>query len=476
MTIYQSINPFTEEVIATYPEHTDLELAQALEHSSAAFKLWRPLSIAERAKFVGALANVLENSRHEHAELMTLEMGKPVLQAIAEVEKCASACRYFAENADQLLQAPGQKPSHGQNLSRQSSSTLPKPGETFVRYDPLGPVLAIMPWNFPYWQVFRFCLPALIVGNTVVMKHAPNTQGCALAITEALEDVGFPPGVFQNLLLSNQQAALAIADTRIRAVTLTGSTEAGRNVAQVAGRNLKKCVLELGGNDPFIVFPDVDLKQVAILGVSARCINSGQSCIAAKRFFVHQTVFEDFKRLYIEELSRQVLGNPLDTKVTIGPLARKDLCVHLGQQVELAKQHGATVAYVHSQIPQQGFFFPPTVLEFQSTKQSLPMNEALPIDEEFFGPVAQLAPFENETQLLSLANSSRYGLGASIWTKQPERALQLIAQLENGSVFINSVVKSDPRYPFGGMKDSGYGRELGREGMLEFVNVKTISA
>lgn len=456
MTTYQSINPYSEEFIASYPEHTDAELTQAIEHSFAAFQLWRRLSIADRAQYIGALAKVLEHSRHEYAELMSSEMGKPVLQAMAEVEKCAGACRYFADNADQLLGTAQNK--------------IPRPGETVVRYDPLGPVLAIMPWNFPFWQMFRFCLPALIVGNTVVMKHAPNTQGCALAITEALENVGLPPGVFQNVLLSNQQAAAAIADPRIRAVTLTGSTTAGRNVAQVAGKNLKKCVLELGGNDPFIVFPDVDLKQVATLGVSARCINSGQSCIAAKRFFVHQTVFEDFKRLYIEELSQQVLGNPLDAAVTIGPLARTDLRSHLKQQVEIAKQHGAKLAYVHSQLPQHGFFYPPTVLEFQNVKDSLP------IDEEFFGPVAQLAPFETEEQLLSLTNSSRYGLGASIWTKQPERTLQFIAQLENGSVFINSVVKSDPRFPFGGMKDSGYGRELGREGMLEFVNIKTVTA
>ncbi len=449
---YQTINPATEEVVKSFNLHTDEEAERALERSRRAFAAWRATPLARRMAVLGRAADLLEEQSNALGGIMTLEMGKPITQGESEAKKCAWVCRYYAENAEGFL-APDRRESDG--------------SEAYVRFDPLGPVLAIMPWNFPFWQVFRFAAPALAAGNTVLLKHAPNTPQCGLAIEKLFLEAGLPEGVLQNLFLSNEQAARVVADERLRGVTLTGSTRAGREVARVAGRHLKTMVMELGGSDPFIVMDDADMDEAVKVGADARCLNSGQSCIAAKRFLVHDSVLERFQEGLTAALSSRPMGDPTLRETAIGPLARKDLRDKLASQVDASVAAGARIL-CGGKVPEgKGFYYPATVLT--AIPEGSPAAE-----EELFGPVASVLSFSTDDEAVALANGTDYGLGASLWTSDPERARALIPRIDAGAVFVNGMVKSDPRLPFGGVKDSGFGRELAREGMHEFVNIKTV--
>jgi len=449
---YRTLNPATEELIETYPLATAPEIERAVERSARAFRDWRATRLDERSGALLRAASALESRASELAGLMALEMGKPLPQGEAEARKCALGCRWFAEHGARLLEPE----PHDCDAS-----------ESFVRFDPLGPIFAIMPWNFPFWQFFRFAAPALMAGNTVVLKHAPGTPRCALVIESLMREAGFPEGVVGNLFLDNEQAAAVIADDRIRGVTLTGSTAAGRQVASVAGRHLKRIVLELGGSDPFIVAEDADLADAVGVAVTARCQNSGQSCIAAKRFLVARARFEEFAASFVGAMERQRVGDPTAAGTDIGPLARADLRHGLAKQVEDSVAAGAEVLCGGEVPEQKGFYYPPTVLS------RIPAGS--PADrDELFGPAAALFPVADDDEAIRIANSTSYGLGASVWTRDPHRARRYAEAIEAGSVFVNGQVKSDPRLPFGGVKDSGFGRELGRDGMMEFVNKKTV--
>jgi len=450
--VYESVDPATGEVLESFPIATDTELRDALDRAESAFAVWHRQPLQDRAARLTRVAELLDAQAGDLAELMALEMGKRVAEGVAEAKKCAWGCRYYAENAASFLK-PEKKQSDG--------------SEAWIRYEPLGPLLAIMPWNFPFWQFFRFAAPALVAGNVTLLKHAPNTPRCARRIERLLLDAGLPDGAIRNLFLSNEQAARAIADPRIRGVTLTGSTRAGKQVAATAGANLKTMVLELGGSDPFIVFADADIEKAIEGGVASRCLNNGQSCIAAKRFLVQAPVFDEFRDGLVERMRERTMGNPRDPDVQLGPLARRDLRDRLAAQVASSVTAGAR-ALCGGEVPDcDGFFYPATVLV-----DAPPESPAA--CEELFGPVATLFRFENDEDALALANGTAYGLGASLWTTDRERADRLIPRIESGAVFVNGLVKSDPRLPFGGIKDSGFGRELGREGLLEFVNRKTV--
>jgi succinate-semialdehyde dehydrogenase/glutarate-semialdehyde dehydrogenase len=449
---YRTLNPTTEEQVETFPLSTEANVETSLATAADRFNAWRRNGIQRRAALLFEVAEALESQADALSRLMALEMGKPLAQGVAEAKKCAWGARYYAENAEALLR-PDPRDSDGR--------------EAMVRYDPLGPILAVMPWNFPFWQFFRFAAPALIAGNVVLLKHAPNTPRCALAIEQLVREAGGPVGVVQNLFLTNEQAARIITDDRVRGVTLTGSTRAGREVASVGGRQLKAMVMELGGSDPFVVFDDADLDQAVRVGVEARCQNNGQSCIAAKRFLVHRSRFADFREAFVAGMAAKRLGDPTDSAVEIGPLARRDLRERLARQVEESVAAGAEVLCGGAPPSGKGFFYPPTVLT--AVADGTPAAE-----DELFGPVAALFPFDDDAEALALANATRYGLGASLWTRDLDRARSLIPEIEAGSVFVNSLVKSDPRLPFGGVKQSGFGRELSREGLLQFVNQKTV--
>ncbi|HSR67075.1 MAG TPA: NAD-dependent succinate-semialdehyde dehydrogenase [Acidobacteriota bacterium] len=452
MIEYRTLNPATGQLVRRYETAGEEAVEQALRDSWQAFQEYKNWSFEQRAERLTAAAGLLQERASSLGALMAEEMGKPLAEGRAEAEKCAWVCRYFAQHG----------PSYLTPEERHSDAA-----RSLVRYDPLGPVLAIMPWNFPFWQLFRFGAPALMAGNTILLKHAPNTPACALAIEELLGQAGFPPGVVQNLFLSNRQAADVIADGRVRGVTLTGSTGAGRQVAERAGSSLKPLVLELGGSDPFIVFQDADLQQAVEVGAAARCQNNGQSCIAAKRFLVQESVAERFCEGLCEAMRSRQMGDPLDESTAIGPLARQDLREKLHQQVEDTLQAGAKLLCGGKVIRGKGFFYPPTVLS------QVPAGSPA-ARQELFGPVAALRTFKSEDDAVSMANETAYGLGASLWTSSLERAERLIPLIEAGAVFVNSMVKSDPRLPFGGVKDSGFGRELSREGIRAFVNAKTV--
>lgn len=447
----RSVNPATEEVIAEYAEHTPQKVRQSLMHADGAFQSWRTTEFDHRRSLMRRAAAVLRERSAEFAVLMTREMGKPIGQAEAETEKCAVGCDHFAEHAARYLAV--------EEIATDAS-------RSYARHDPLGAVLAIMPWNFPFWQVFRFAAPALMAGNVAVLKHAPNVPGCALAIERIFADAGFPPGVFTTLLVDVPAVEGIINDPVIQAVTLTGSGRAGGAVAAHAGRAIKKTVLELGGSDPFIVLPDADLAATAKAAVSARCVNSGQSCIAAKRFIVVGRA-EPFAREMAELMAEMKVGDPMDRSVEIGPLARLDLLENLDDQVRRSIAAGARLLTGGRRLPRKGYFYAPTVLA-----DIRPGMAAF--DEETFGPVAAVVSARDEDEAIELANRSRYGLGASIWTKDVAAAERFAARIEAGSVFVNGPVKSDHRLPFGGIKQSGYGRELSRDGIREFVNIKTV--
>ncbi len=447
----RSVNPATGEAIRDYPEHSPREVERRLQLAERTFLQWREVPFAARAAKMRKAAQLLRSRQADWARLMTLEVGKTLVSAEAEAEKCAWACDYYAEYADRQL-APQSTPTDA--------------GESLVRFDPLGPVLAVMPWNFPFWQVFRFAAPALMVGNVGVLKHASNVPGCALAIEEIFRDAGFPEGAFTTLLVGSREVDAIIQHPVIRAVTLTGSEPAGRSVAAAAGRALKKTVLELGGSDPFIVLEDADVEGAAAVAAKARCINNGQSCIAAKRFIAVEKIAERFEQAMVAQLRALKVGDPMDRATDVGPLAREDLRRDLHDQVQRSVKAGARLLLGGQALPGKGYFYAPTALAGVT-----PGSPAF--DEETFGPVAALTRAKDADDAIRLANLSPFGLGASIWT-EPARGKELARRIDSGAVFVNGMVKSDPRLPFGGVKASGYGRELAAFGIREFVNVKSV--
>ncbi|HUM14340.1 MAG TPA: NAD-dependent succinate-semialdehyde dehydrogenase [Candidatus Nitrosotalea sp.] len=448
----QSVNPATGEVLETIEATSAPQVEHILAGAQAAFTEWRTRSFPQRAALMRAAAQELRARQSEYASLMTREMGKPIVQAEAEVEKCAGTCDYYAEHAAAFLA----------EQERQTDAA-----RSYVRFDPLGVVLAVMPWNFPFWQVFRFAAPALMAGNAGILKHASNVPRCALAIEEVFRRAGFPDGLFRTVLADAGVVAGLIADPRIAAVTLTGSERAGRAVAEQAGREIKKTVLELGGSDPFIVLADADVDAAASAAAEGRLINSGQSCIAAKRFVVVEPVADRFLERFRIALASRRMGDPTSRETQVGPQARADLRDQLHRQVEESVKRGAR-ALLGGQVPAgKGAFYPPTLLA--AVDRGMPA-----FDEETFGPVAAVIRAKDEADAIRLANDSPFGLGAALWTRDRARAERLAAQIEAGAVFVNGVVKSDPRLPFGGIKRSGYGRELSEYGIREFVNIKSV--
>jgi succinate-semialdehyde dehydrogenase/glutarate-semialdehyde dehydrogenase len=451
MTI-ESINPATGEVLKKFQATPAAEIDRILTAAVTAQREWVRRPIAERAAPMRKVAALLKERAQDYGRLMALEMGKPIKDGILEAQKCAGGCEHYAEAAAEYL-APREVKTDA--------------GKSYVRFDPLGVVLAVMPWNFPFWQVFRFIAPNLMAGNAGVLKHASNVPQCALAIEQAMHDAGFPPDLFRSVLVGSREVAGLIEDPRIAAATLTGSEPAGRSVGETAGKMLKPVVLELGGSDPFIVLADADLKKAADTAAYARCINSGQSCIAAKRFIVVDQVYGEFMGHFVAAMKAQRMGDPLDESNTLGPQARHDLRDGLQQQVEQALAQGAKCV-LGGKIPDgPGAYYPPSVL-------TEVRRGNVAYAEEIFGPIAAVIRAKDEDDAIAIANDSRFGLGASVWTQDLTRAERLAARIEAGAVFVNNFVKSDPRLPFGGIKHSGVGRELGVEGIREFVNVKTV--
>ncbi len=447
-----SVNPASGQTLRTFAPATAAQVESALVRAVLAQRSWRTVSFAERAASMERAADVLEEEKRTFGRTITLEMGKPIGAAIAEVEKCAWVCRFYAERAESFL-AP--------------EIVATDAGRSYVRYDPLGAVLAVMPWNFPFWQVFRFAAPALMAGNVCILKHASNVPQSALAIEDVFRRAGFPEGCFQALLVGASGVAQLIADPRIAAVTLTGSEAAGIAVGGAAGAQLKKVVLELGGSDPFVVLPSADVARAAATAVTARTINNGQSCIAAKRFIDHQQVYEEFLASFLDGMEALVVGDPLDPATQIGPLATAAIRDELSRQVEESAVHGARVLLGGAWLERPGYYYAPTVLEN-------PPPGSPAYDQELFGPVAALFRVSDFEAAVALANHRAFGLGASIWTRDEAEIERAVREIEAGSVFVNGMVKSDPRLPFGGIKRSGFGRELSVHGIREFTNVKTV--
>ncbi|AGB38033.1 NAD-dependent succinate-semialdehyde dehydrogenase [Natronococcus occultus] len=448
-----SHNPATGERLETYDDHDEGDIEDILASADDAFESWAETPITERQQLLERAGELLREREDEYAELISEEMGKPIAESRAELEKCAWVCDFYAERADEFLadEALGSEPH----------------SRTFVSYEPLGAVLAVMPWNFPFWQVFRFAAPHLTAGNVGLLKHASNVPGCALAIEEIFRDAGYPEGVFSTLLAGSDAIEDVIADDRLDAVTLTGSEGAGRAVAEQAGSELKKHVLELGGSDPFVVCADADLEAAAETAATARTINSGQSCIAAKRFIVVDEVYDDFLDRFVSEMESLEVGDPLASDTDVGPQAREDLMTDLHEQVEESVAAGATLECGGEPLDREGYYYPPTVL-------SEPPRDSPAADEEVFGPAAAVFRVEDDDEAIELANDTRYGLGGSVWTEDLDRGERLAREIEAGCVFVNELVKSDPRLPFGGVKASGHGRELAEAGIHEFVNRKTV--
>ncbi|MBR9990338.1 MAG: NAD-dependent succinate-semialdehyde dehydrogenase [Gemmatimonadetes bacterium] len=448
-----SRNPATGETLHSYDALTAAQIEQRLDLATRAFEAHRRTSFSERAECMRAAADILDSERQQFGRMMTLEMGKPIAAAVAETEKCAWVCRYYAEHAERFLA------DESVDTDRHHSS---------IRYQPIGPVLAVMPWNFPFWQVFRFVAPGLMAGNVGLLKHASNVPQCALAIEDILRRAGFGAGVFQALLIATEAVDGIIRDPRVRAVTLTGSEGAGAAVAKAAGESLKKTVLELGGSDPFIVMPSADIERAAATAVTARTINNGQSCIAAKRFIVADSVYDRFATLFVKGMRELKLGDPLDEETQIGPLATEGIRDELAQQVEQTVARGGRILTGGSVPQRTGWFYEPTVIE------NIPVDSPAYRDE-LFGPVASLFRARDINDAIRIANDSVFGLGSAAWTRDETEERRFIDELEAGMVFINEMVASDPRLPFGGIKRSGYGRELGRIGILEFVNIRSVA-
>jgi succinate-semialdehyde dehydrogenase / glutarate-semialdehyde dehydrogenase len=448
----KSINPANGEMLKTYDEMSAAKVAAALDQAHQTWTSWRKTAFVERARLMTRAGSILRERKEELARLMALEMGKPIKQGIAEAEKCAWVCDYYAENAELHL-AP--------DVIKTESL------KSYVAFEPLGVVLAVMPWNFPFWQVFRFAAPALMAGNTGVLKHSSNVPGCALEIETIFKLAGFPDGAFRALLIGSRQVQAVIEHPLVRAVTLTGSTPAGKSVAAQAGAVLKKTVLELGGSDPYIVLEDADLELAVQTCVNSRLTNSGQSCINAKRFIVAEPILPSFTEKYVALMKSKKVGDPLLEETEVGPLARHDLRAELHQQVIASVKRGARVL-LGGEIPSgSGAYYPPTVLS--EVKPGMPAY-----DDELFGPVAAIISAKNEDDAGRIANDSVFGLGAAVFTRDLKRGERIAREIEAGSTFVNALVASDPRLPFGGIKQSGYGRELGSYGIREFVNIKTV--
>lgn len=448
----QSINPYTNKVVRSFEEDSDEKIENVLELAGSTFDFWKDTTFAHRRNLMQQVAAELTKNAGEYGRLMTEEMGKPLKDAIAEVKKCASACVFYAENAAHFLA---------------DEEVVTEATSSYISYHPLGAVLAVMPWNFPFWQVFRFAAPALMAGNVAILKHASSVPQCALAIERIFLRAGFPQGVFQTLLIGPERIERIISDDSVQAVTLTGSEGAGSKVAQLAGKHIKKTVMELGGSDPFIVLSDAGIESTAQAAAKARMINTGQSCIAAKRFIVLQSVAPAFTEAMKKYMLRMKMGNPMSEEVDYGPMAREDLADELLEQVRRSVELGAKIALGGDRPAGPGAFFHPTILT--DVRPGMPAY-----DEEMFGPVASIIAVRDENDAVEVANDNRYGLGASIWTQDIRKAQQLARRIQSGAVFINEIVKSDPRMPFGGVKKSGYGRELSHFGIREFVNVQSV--
>ncbi len=448
----KSVNPATGDLIKEFPEMSPEKVEKIIIAANEAYLKWRRYDLEKRCELIKNAGVQLLKEKENYARIITSEMGKPITQSIAEVEKCAWVCQYYAENAKNIL---------ADEIIETDAS------ESFVSFEPLGVILAVMPWNFPFWQVFRFAAPALTAGNGAVLKHASNVSMCALAIEDVFLKAGFPENLFRALLIPSNSVKNVIDNNLIKAATLTGSEFAGSMVASECGKKLKKTVLELGGSDPFIILKDADVAESASVGVKARIINNGQSCIAAKRFIVAEEVYDEFMEKFIDNISRLKVGNPMEKDCDLGPIAREDLLLELEAQIKKSVEKGATIITGGKRLTGNGFFIEPTILT--GIKKGMPAYE-----EEIFGPVASVIKFKTEEEAIDIANDTSFGLGASIWTKDIERGKYLAHKIESGSVFINGMVKSDPRLPFGGVKKSGYGRELSHYGMKEFVNIKTI--
>jgi succinate-semialdehyde dehydrogenase / glutarate-semialdehyde dehydrogenase len=448
-----TINPATGELLKTFEPLNDAEIVAKLDLAGQAFDHYRKTSFQERSHWLQKAADILNAEKADFGKIMTLEMGKPLKAAIAEVEKCVAVCRFYAENAKAFLA---------------DVSVVTDASESFVKYQPLGVILAVMPWNFPFWQVFRFAAPALMAGNVGLLKHASNVPQCALAIEDIIQRAGFPKGAFQTLLIGAAKVADLMADDRVKAATLTGSEPAGASLAAAAGKQIKKVVLELGGSDPFIVLESADIETAAVTATTARMLNNGQSCIAAKRFIVAEAIADKFEKLLLEKFQALKIGDPMQPDTDLGPLATPDILQDLDQQVQAASQSGGKVLIGgHPLSDRPGNFYPATIIS------DIPQDSAI-AQEEFFGPVALVFRVPDLDSAIKLANATPFGLGASAWTNSKQERDRLISEIEAGAVFINGMVKSDPRLPFGGIKRSGYGRELSMQGIQEFVNVKTV--
>ena len=448
----ETVNPTTEEVVKTFEAYTDQEVLAIIDDVEQEFLNWRKSRFSERKELMLNCANILKENSEHYGEILTLEMGKPITQSIAEVEKCSLVCRYYAENSETML---------NKEVIKTDAS------ESYVQFDSLGIVLAVMPWNFPFWQVFRFAAPALMAGNAGLLKHASNVPMSALAIEDIFKKAGFPANIFRTLLINSVQVDNVIENPAVKATTLTGSEYAGSMVASKSGKMLKKSVMELGGSDPFIILKDADLELAAQTAVTARLLNNGQSCIAAKRFIIVNDISEKFEKLFTDKMKSVKLGDPTDDKTELGPIARHDLLLELDQQVKKSVEKGARILTGGEKISGKGYFYPATILT--DVKKGIPAY-----DEEIFGPVASVIKVRDEKEAIEVANDSNYGLGASLWTNDLVKAKRLAGEIESGSVFINGMVKSDPRLPFGGIKLSGFGRELSHYGIKEFVNIKSV--
>ncbi|HMH86142.1 MAG TPA: NAD-dependent succinate-semialdehyde dehydrogenase [Gemmatimonadaceae bacterium] len=447
-----TVNPATGKVVRTFEPFSAAQVNESLGRGVAAYRQHRRTSFADRASRMRKAGGILDAESRELGKLMTLEMGKPIKAAVAEAEKCATACRYYADNAERFLA---------------DRTVEMEGGKGWVAFQPIGVVLAIMPWNFPFWQVFRFAAPALMAGNVGVLKHASNVPQCGLAIEDIFRRAGFADGSFQTLLIGSDMVEGIIADHRVAAVTLTGSEGAGRSVASAAGRNLKKSVMELGGSDPFVVMPSADLENAVSTAVTARMINNGQSCIAAKRFIIHEKIYDEFLRKFVARVSALRVGDPMDELTELGPLATASIRDQLDQQVKTSVAAGAKLIIGGKKLDREGFFYEPTVLT------DIP-SAAPAAHDELFGPVASVFKAKDIADAISIANGTTFGLGASAWTRDDRERDQFVAEIESGLLFINGMVVSDPRLPFGGVKNSGFGRELGEFGIHEFVNIKSI--
>ena len=448
----KSINPANNQLIKEYKEHSVGETARIVEKTNIAFENWRESKFTERTAKMHKVADILRQNREEYARLMTMEMGKIIRESRAEVEKCAWVCDYYADNAEKFLS----------DEIIETDASL-----SYVAFDPLGVVLAVMPWNFPLWQVFRFAAPALMAGNGAVLKHASNVPGNALVIEDVFKKAGFPENLFSTLLIPSSMVEGVIRNKHVKAVTLTGSEYAGSKTAEIAGSEIKKCVLELGGSDPFIVLNDADIPGCVHTSTQARMLNVGQSCIAAKRFIVVESRVKEFEEQQAAIMKAMKVGNPLDEATEVGPMARPDLVEELHEQVVQSVEKGAKIVAGGNMIDGEGCFYQPTVLS--DVRKGMAVYE-----QETFGPVSAIIPVKDEEEAIAVANESIYGLGGSLWTKDIEKAKKLARKIESGAVFINGMTKSDPRLPFGGVKKSGYGRELSHYGIKEFVNIKSI--